>query len=449
MRKYFLNTQLKLLTLSSQWIITAIILTIVFSIIFYSFLSIITTDILYLSIGFQDDALVPDSDEWFFFKYITAVFSSIISFNFLIKFLLNHPKRIDDQSMIIRTKIRVDQSFYSLNFAYWIIKISFFYGLFLISFGKLLNLYHDYWYLFILMLLVMFLQSWQNIFRYYRSKSYPWFIISLLLILLNALILSQIDFFSHKKMMFLINLKNPAIKYHPQYPYSEIYQDIQKHSLVFRIDVLPFATTDSVNIIINAKEHINLDSIPNYLNRFLNVTSETARPFYKINLAVDKQVKMSFIEKIQNNLAKNKTILIAYSVMSDDQKEHLFGYRLLSFNTYKLIRRPNVFIDEDGHYKIFNKVYDKKQLNIILKQLYLKELNRQPICSVDRGVYIKTEPNTNFNDYFRVIASVFRLVYQLRDDFALENYHKHFKDLDEKQQIMIKYKYPIKVGLSN
>ncbi len=151
MKKGFLKTKFKTLEISNSRLITGIVIGLLFSFVFYSFLYIIREMFRIMSEPFYELWVLTDREVSFynlFFAFISVIFGQSICFNYW----LNRPKRLFKSERFRKISIINDQRFLLWYFLSWFSKIGLVFG---IMFG--ITLYGGFYVLVCILTIIMFL----------------------------------------------------------------------------------------------------------------------------------------------------------------------------------------------------------------------------------------------------------------------------------------------------
>ncbi len=462
LNKKFLHKDPDFIELSKFRLIVGVILGLLYSFSFYSFIYIIRESFRILSTTEKYDLWVLSDKEVNFYNLFFAFLSVILGQSVCFVFWFDQPKKIFGIRNYRKTSIVNDQKFLNWYFLSWVSKLAVIFGLF---FGfafhgswHLFSLYPDNNYVFILIIITLFLQTWNTIRLTYIRKSLKWLFVSIICISTFSFGLSKINLTNYKAINKSILSKNIHYQYKLNLPSSRIYERAEKRSLIENI-LIVCAKDDKLNlkpIIFAENKKIPLDSLHFKIRDWQSMRNEIEIPFVVYCLYIHRGIKMDFINKLKTELSKWGIYQISYAVIPSDDDIYAQYYPDVSFPT----RIPNWYSDMTNLDEI------KQEINEIPNIIQIKQ-SANSIITINKNVVeisalkptikqiIKSNPNylikynindsIDFSSYFKVLSKSTEAIHELREEYSQWNYAQKYEWLSNKEQREIRDKYPLRI----
>jgi biopolymer transport protein ExbD len=169
-----------------------------------------------------------------------------------------------------------------------------------------------------------------------------------------------------------------------------------------------------------------------------------------VKLFIDKNVLMEDLDAILLSLRKNDFLKIAYMAQPADNKgsvllAHIYGrtFKLPPMEGVKLLSDEEV--KEQGIDLFTIKVMDKSSSPEEMRP----ELKKFITNSKKYIIPIEYNETTKYSDVLSFYDLVFGVVYELRDEYAVQKYNTKFEGLSEDHKMSVMSQYPITVVLKN
>ncbi len=461
LNKNFLHKEQNFFEISKFKLIVGILIGLLYSFAFYSFLYVSREVFRILSVTENYDLWILTDNQVNFYNLFFAFISVIFGQSICFAFWLDRPKKIFGKQNYRKTTIVNDQRFLNWYFLNWFSKLAVLFGLW---FGLTIHggyyvfsLYPDYNYIFILIIVVLFFQTWNTIRLTFKRKSLKWLLYSIVIVSLVSFGLSKLNLIDYKTINQNYLQKNITYNYNLELPKTDCYKRLYRLSLVENIYVVKSKNPDNPKpiIIINNKE-IVLQQLNIIINDWQSMRSEYEIPHMIYQLHIDKSIKMGFVNKLKNELAKSGGIRIAYAVVPKNPEYDIRFYKDFSFQTRipnwhsdwfnpkeiydglnKFHNIINIKQNTLGKYYINDEAVEIAQIKQSLKHLIIKDS--------DYIIKFNVNDSVEFSDYFRVISYSREVINELRNEYSNKIYSKQFDILDYEEAKEVKNKFPFRV----
>ena len=349
-------------------------------------------------------------DHWLYFDWFLAMISSILAFSFVLKYLFGSPRKVFETHYRKRVNIVVDQSFLIYNFFYIFIKGFLFYGFLMLIFTpNLLRFKQAYIFVFDLIVIVLFLQLWQSIFRYFRRKSYKYFSLSVTVILLYSLILSQLNLISPEHFDRMVRNSRLVYKNHLHVPAFPVSDNFYYSSPVFLKRLYVFRAKSKingldyqgVNVAMDRQEYLSDKELEQKFYDLKNDTLTSDFQFFGISSRpkavvfksyIDKQIKMPYVEKIFRLAGKYNFRDFAFVINNDNG---VLKYRLPGAQD-SLLMKHRIVVAKYGYYYLDGKEIKRDELKSALQEFY-RDKSQDDLLIVN-------DPDAVFDDYIYLLS---------------------------------------------
>lgn len=458
LEKHFLSNRLSDLSISRSKLIIGLFLCFFCALIFYSFLNLSREVFYFMSINEESKGWVLSKNQLFFynliFGYISAIFGQSIAFNYLLK----NNKKVFQRRRFRNFDITSSQNFIVWNNLSWFARLATIYGIFYYESFYSFSLYPKYNYLFIMLIVVMFFSSLNTFVLIFKRQ-----MIRILFFL--ALINSVLAFsFSQINLVDCFSISNDIKKSNIYYKYkfekvsSDYYYKLVKLDLVTNLYIVSSKDTSIKDPILYCeREEFSLDRLSSCLEKIEQRHEDFGRGFITINLCIDKEVPLSFINSVKFKIAQFGFNRMAYSITPKDL-EKFYQY---SSNTVIRFRHPPLFIVDYGppppKFPIDKLKYNFKEHDVIVVFHEIENtfrINEDKIEINDLKNYIQNSLQKKGEKTFIFVANnelsfelflnayiIFRKAYkEVFDTYALEEFNRSMKSLSSDEYRSIRKK---------
>ncbi len=462
LKKHFLHHQIQDFQIPKQRFIIGLLIGLIYSVLIYALLYLIREVFRLLSVSEDYDLWILNESEHsfynLFFAFIAVIFDQSISFNYWI----SGAKNIHYTLKLRKISIINDQNVLNWSFASWFAKLSvvfaIFYGLAFTKGYYVFSFFPDYKCLFILIIVVLFFQSWLTIRRTFKQKALKWMFVSALLVTGLSFGLSKINFSDYKAINKSYLSKSISNNYQLELPESDIYDRLYRHSLIENIYVVTTKTDINNNkpiLIINHKK-ISFNHFMEEITNFQMTFDDFDRQFITYQLYVHGKIKIGYIIKLKQELAKCGIYNIAYATIPTQPKYDRRYYQYHSLYTYNRWHYINLW----GIHSYYNNLIQSEkiiQIQQITKdsvaingQNIQTTLLKQEIVQLMREYKKYTfmliiDDKIDFSTYIHLISNLMAAVNFLRDEYAQKIYYETFDYLDGDEQNKVKTEYPYNI----
>ena len=460
--KNFLYKDPNFVELSKFRLIFGVILGLLYSFSFYSFLYIIRESFRILSVTEKYDLWVLTDNEVNFYNLFFAFLSVIIGQSVCFVFWFDQPKKIFGIRNHRKTAIVNDQRFLNWYFLSWFSKLAVVFGLF---FGftfhgswRVFSLYPDYNYIFILVIITLYLQTWNTIRLTYIRNSLKWLLVSIVFVSVLSFGLSKINLTNYKAINKSILSKNIHHQYKLELPKSKVHELPLKLSLIENIYVV-CAKDDELSskpIVVVDNKKVSLDSLHLKIDYWKSTRDEVEIPFMIYRLYIHRDVNMDFINKLKTELSNSEIYHISYAVIPSKPKYDTHYYPDVSFPT----RIPNWYSDMTKLSEIEQEINETpniiqigQSVNDIItvnEKTIVKEELKSTIKQLiknnsDYLIKYYVRDSINFFEYFTVLSKSTEAIQELREEYSQWNYAQEYDWLSLKEQKEVREKYPLRI----
>jgi len=459
--KNFLQKEPVFIKISRFKIITGILLGLIFSFIFYSFLYLIREVFRVLSVTETYDIWILTDQEVDFYNLIFAFISVIFAQSATFTYWLDRPKNLFGRQNNRKISIINDQRVLNLYFLSWISKLSLvFWLLFGLTFQGgffVFSFYPDYNYIFILVVIVLFFQTWNTIRLTFKRKSVKWMISSMVIVVIVSFGLSKINLIDYQTINQIYNQKNIHNTYKLDLPTTSSFDELYPPYLVENIYVIkPKNTNQNEVIIVVENKEIDLSQLSEKISEWRSNRRAFEIPLMTFQLHIDKSIKMKMVNKLKLELLKSAVSKIAYAVVPENPKYDIRYYRdfsiqanILNWNPYWF--SPNI---DDNYLNKFQNTIQIKHLdsgkccinNSPIAASKIKENIKSLIIeNSDYIVNYQANDKIDFSDYFKVITALNEVIKELRDDYSKGHYATLFNYLNYEDRSEVQKKFPLRI----
>ncbi|MEI6349370.1 MAG: hypothetical protein WCP69_15605 [Bacteroidota bacterium] len=451
LKQNFLHPDLKTFEVSKFRIIVGVIIGIFYSFAFYSFQFVLREAFRTLSVNEDYDLWILSTNEVHFYNLFFAFISVIIGQSICFTYWFDRPNKRVHRLNYKRTSILNDQRVLNWYFLFWFLKMTFLYALFFgLSSGlgsQVFSFYPDYIYLFILIIVVLYLQTWNTIRQLFKQRSTKWLLISIVVVSLTSFGLSRINIVDYEAINKICNQKNIHYNYNLELPESDFYEKLEKRSLIENIYIVERKKQIGKYepVILIDKQEVKLSDLYQKIKEKQFLREESDIPFMVYQLHIHRKIKMSFVRELKQELSDANVQNIAYSVTPTNSnnkhcKNCVSRFRLQPQNSI-LFPPPLDFTTVDNIIEI---TYSGKTYSINKKKIDFKdfkdEIKKQIQSNLHYIIKLYISEDDNFEVYLNTIICIKKAVFELRDEYCLEKFAKHFDDIEDTYEIRKKYR---------
>jgi len=445
--------------ISGKRFVIGLLLGVCFAFSLYVFISTIRDLVILLSVNDAYELWEVNKEERYVHNLFHAFLASIFGQSVCIQYWFNRSKRVFAENGYRTLGIVHEQRFLNWFFLSWFTRVTTLYAL-CVTISLFSSLIQDsfllyYKSLLFLIFVVLFFQSWHSLLFTYRSKAYRWMVISLGVIAIVSLSISNINFIDHDSFYKNVKAHRLEVKYRLNIPFAERYKTIEKNDRLKRIYMLLSREDETVSqpIIYFNKDSVSMDGLSDALIWDSKKDSYFGMGYYQHLVYIDSLVKMKHVNHIQRELVSTDVRFIYYAIKP---KQHQFD-SIYSVSSYKTgIFMSNwehpFFQDVDSlslsstyqnaikvHYSATAFLVDGKELNKNQLQVYIKkELQRDS----DFIVQLYPSKELSFGHYFKAVIAFHNVIGELRDLKAKEHYGTVYDSLNQEQRIGISSELP-------
>ncbi|MBI9036625.1 MAG: hypothetical protein JEY97_00710 [Bacteroidales bacterium] len=291
----------------------------------------------------------------------------------------------------------------------------------------------------------------------FKGRSIKWLLISMILLSGISFGFSKIQLIDYKKINEGLFRKSIHYKYNLELPESDVYQRIEKKSLIE--DIFIVTSKENPNnsepiIVINNKK-VAFADLPGKIKEIQLSKDEIDAKFIIFFLHIHRDIKMSFINKLRKQLMDIGIWKVTYDVTPCNPKFDSRYYGDLGLS----LRLPKLQSDSLDFQEIFEKYHKGRDIikikplesgfclfnETLIESKDLKEkYKNQMIENQNNIVKFYHNKNLDFSAYIRIISDLLVVVHELRDMYSINKYLKSYDMLSNyEEREMIRKKYPL------
>ena len=467
---------------STSLLSSGTILWIIFSYILYAFFFLSREIFRFLTADFGDQVLlVLDKNETFIYNLFCSSLAVAIGYGLALRFVLQNS--VTGQSAKARFLMRRtlnEQDFFTWAFLSWFSRITSILGICYIAFPIQYDVYFldEFPFLLTLLPIVVFFTTWPKLALITKGYRLKWTAISLGIFATMSFGFAFKSFLASEKINKILLKKSIEYTYGLTVPRSQTQQLLQRRSLTTNVYIVrdtidPFQPIIFIN---NVYTQTGLDSIDIKLNIERDKLSWIESSQMAINLHIDENIPMTFVEELKYRFRQDSLRIIQYStgqkhskyppnypqwkysgiqqnlyprhypkfVSFLDSAEHLdfdkYTIRLpesmmYRVNALKEYNRIEVYVGKDDVMVNGATVTDSKLAEIVYK--FTKKY------SPDNVIIFNKDNQITFGRYIEYLDLVYSQIENLKNEMSLELYQRPLEywywqpELDS-----IKSKYP-------
>ena len=422
------------------------------SFVFYFFSCAMLEAFRLMTVTPEFDIWVPSEKERSFYQLFFAFVSVVFAQSFCLAYWFDGPRRFFERGH--RSAVQIVNGQRNLNwyFLYWFAKV-FLCWFCIFSFPgafHAFSLYPDFKHLFILLIIVLFLHPWVAMRQAFKRKTVKWMALSAVLVAVLAFGMSRINVVDYKSLDNAFLSRNVPHRYSLELPETETLEKVEHATLSKNAYLVQSKDkTESKCLIVVDGKTVDLKAFSESMEDWRLCHNEADFPLLNCRLNIDKKVKMKDVDEVRQALADMRFYRIQYAVVPRRRELDVRYYTFLSLHT---LRIPVRFLDDSLYQKWIVDVPEiPNQIVVMPKGIRTFEINgvttegkeckarfkdliRQDLNYIIR---FKVDDEMLYGDYITVMASAMEALDDLKEEYAMEKYLKHWGQLypDEEEEI--------------
>ncbi len=387
------------------------------------------------------DIWVLDDKERAFYQLFFAFVSAILAQSFCLVYWFDGPRRIFEQRHHSAVRIVNEQRNLNWYFLYWFAKVLLcWFCIFGFPGGfYAFSLYPDFKHLFILLIIVLFLHPWVAMRLTFKRKTVKWMALSAVLVTVLAFSMSRISVVDYKSLENAFLSRNVPHVYGLELPEAEALEKVEHASLSQNVYLVQSKDeTESNSVIVIDGKTVDLKALSKSMEEWRSCHCESDIPLLTCRLNIDKKVKMRDVDEVLQTLADTRFYRIRFAAVP---KHRELDVRYYDFLSLPAMRMPIRFLGDsiyqkwvDGVGEIPNQIIvtplgsETYEINGVLVEgadckSVFKDLIQQ---NLDYVIRLKVDEEMLYGDYVAVMASALEALDDLKDEYAMEKYLKHW-----------------------
>ena len=445
--------------LSTFKLVSGVVMALLMSFVFYFFSCAMLEAFRVMTLTPEYDIWVPSEKERSFYQLFFAFVSAVFAQSFCLAYWFDGPRRFFEQRH--RSAVQIVNGQRNLNwyFLYWFAKVLLcwfcifgFPGAF-----YAFSLYPDFKHLFVLLIIVLFLHPWVAMRQAFKRKTVKWMALSAALVTILAFGMSRINVVDYKSLEIAFLSRNVPRRYSLELPETDAVLKMQRASLSKIVYLVQDKDEPEPQclVIVDGKI-VDLPTFSGSMEDWRLCHNEADIPLLTCCLNIDKKVKMKDVDEVLQVLADIRFYRIQYAVVPKHRELDVRYYNFLALHAMRLpIRFYGDSIYQqwvEGVGEIPNQIIvtslgaETYDVNGILVEgaeckTVFKELIRQ---NLDYIIRFKVDDEMLYGDYITVMASVREALNELKDEYAIEKYLKHWEQLYPDEEEEIYYRFPFR-----
>lgn len=432
------NKKYLLLGISKRKTFGGVFVGIFFSIVFYSFLKLISKIYIVFDALLHNYELITFSKKVAdYYNFLIAFIAVFFSFSLILNFLIDKPKRFLSKYNYKRNAVLNQQRVTNWFFLSWFSRIGMLLGLLALDMNSS-NFMAENYFLVILLIITFIGQMWMTIRKFLNKNKFKWFLVTVFTSLLLAFLISKIEVIDNNAINQSILSKNILYKHHIKRVVSENYQLLPEHrSLYFNI----YLKENNNHLLIKTDDYFftEMKTLKEKVTFFKSRISEAEEAFIVYILHVDKDIKMKHILKLKKKLKEEGANNVFYSVVNKEQP--FYKKTNKAFGFYLSLRKQKDIDIETMKIKFLaDKLFlfqGKRLSKVDLKKAIIERI-------IEKGLspfVLSFKNETKFEEYFTVLSLTREVVDEFRNNMALKGYNQKYISLSKSLKKPISEKY--------
>ena len=436
--------------LSTFKLVSGVVVALLMSFVFYFFSCAMLEAFRVMTVTPEYDIWVLGEKERAFYQLFFAFVSVILAQSFCLVYWFDGPRRIFERRHHSAVRIVNEQRNLNWYFLCWFAKVLLCWFCIFSFPGAFyaFSLYPDFKHLFILLIIVLFLHPWVAMRLAFKRKTMKWMALSAVLVTILAFGMSRINVFDYEKLENTFLSRNVYHSYGLELPETDVVEKVEHASLCQNVYlVLSKDEADTTALLVVDGETVDLKGLSEKMEAWRSCHNEADIPLLTCRLNIDKKVKMKDVEEVLQVLADIRLYRISYAVVPRHHELDVRYYYFLSFPTMRMPVRiygdsiyqsrvevvgeiPNqIVVTPLGSetYDINGAMVEGSGCKLVLKGLIQQDL--------DYIIRFKVDDEMLYGDYINVMASAMEALNDLKEEYALERYLKHWNQISSDEKV--------------
>lgn len=445
--------------LSTFKLVSGVVVALLMSFVFYFFSCAMLEAFRVMTVTPEYDIWVPSEKERSFYQLFFAFVSAVFAQSFCLAYWFDGPRRFFEQRH--RSAVQIVNGQRNLNwyFLSWFAKVIFGWFIFLSIPGGFyaFSLYPDFKHLFVLLIIVLFMHPWVAMRQAFKRKTVKWMALSAALVAVLAFGMSRINVVDYEKLENTFLSRNVYHSYGLELPETDVVEKVEHASLCQNVYlVLSKDEADTTALLVVDGETVDLKGLSEKMEAWRSCHNEADIPLLTCCLNIDKKLKMKDVDEVLQVLADIRFYRIQYAVVPKHRELDVRYYNFLALHAMRLPIRfygdsiyqqwaegvgeiPNqIIVTSLGAeaYNVNGTLVEGTECKSIFKDLIQQDL--------DYIIRFKVDDEMLYGDYITVMASVREALNELKDEYAIEKYLKHWEQLYPDEEEEIYYRFPFR-----
>ena len=445
--------------LSTFKLVSGVVMALLMSFVFYFFSCAMLEAFRLMTVTPEFDIWVPSEKERSFYQLFFAFVSTLLAQSFCLAYWFDGPRRFFEQRH--RSAVQIVNGQRNLNwyFLYWFAKVLLCWFCIFSFPGAFyaFSLYPDFKHLFILLIIVLFLHPWVAMRQAFKRKTVKWMALSAVLVAVLAFGMSRINVVDFKSLDNAFLSRNVPHRYSLELPETETLEKVEHATLSKNAYLVQSKDkTESKCLIVVDGKTVDLKAFSESMEDWRLCHNEADFPLLNCRLNIDKKVKMKDVDEVRQALADMRFYRIQYAVVPRRRELDVRYYTFLSLHS---LRIPVRFLDDSLYQKWIVDVSEiPNQIVVMPKGIGTFEINgvttegkeckarfkdliRQDLNYIIR---FKVDDEMLYGDYITVMASAMEALNDLKEEYAMERYLKHWAQLYPEEEEEVYYRFPFR-----
>ena len=445
--------------LSTFKLVSGVVMALLMSFVFYFFSCAMLEAFRLMTVTPEFDIWVPSEKERSFYQLFFAFVSTLLAQSFCLAYWFDGPRRFFERGH--RSAVQIVNGQRNLNwyFLYWFAKVLLCWFCIFSFPGAFyaFSLYPDFKHLFILLLIVLFLHPWVAMRQAFKRKTVKWMALSAALVTILAFGMSRINVVDFKSLDNAFLSRNVPHRYSLELPETETLEKVEHATLSKNAYLVQSKDkTESKCLIVVDGKTVDLKAFSESMEDWRLCHNEADFPLLNCRLNIDKKVKMKDVDEVRQALADMRFYRIQYAVVPRRRELDVRYYTFLSLHS---LRIPVRFLDDSLYQKWIVDVSEiPNQIVVMPKGIGTFEINgvttegkeckarfkdliRQDLNYIIR---FKVDDEMLYGDYITVMASAMEALNDLKEEYAMERYLKHWAQLYPEEEEEVYYRFPFR-----
>lgn len=398
--------------------------------------------------AFRLMTVTPEYDMWVlgdkersFYQLFFAFVSAILAQSFCLVYWFDGPRKAFERGH--RSAVQIVNSQRNLNwyFLSWFAKIILIWFCVLNFPGAFyaFSLYPDFKHLFILIVIVLFLHPWVAMRLAFKRKTLKWMALSAVLVTVLAFGMSRINVVDYESLESVFLSRNVPHVYGLELPGAEALEKVEHATLSQNVYLVQSKDEmGSKCLIVVDGRTVDSKALSESMEEWRSCHSEADIPLLTCRLNIDKKVRMREVEEVLQTLADMRFYRIRFAAVP---KHRELDVRYYDFLSLPAMRMPIRFLGDSIYQKWVEGVGEIPNQIVVMSlgsetydingalvegadcKSVFKDLIQQ---NLDYVIRLKVDEEMLYGDYVAVMASALEALDELKDEYAMEKYLKHW-----------------------